>query len=49
MKNLLLTLKSMVKAKGFPSKIRNKIRVPPFHTAIQHCTGSLSRAMEQEK
>ena len=37
------------KVESFSSKIRNKTRVPTFTTPIQHSTGSLARAIGQEK
>lgn len=39
----------MLKDKIFPSKIRNKTRMPTFITYIKHCTGVLAKAISQEK
>ena len=33
----------------FPPKIRNKTRISPHDTSIQHCTGVLARKIRQEK
>ena len=39
----------MGKTKIFPTKIRNKTRMPTFTTPIQHSTEVLATAIRQEK